>query len=130
MLFFGYLRGVHLLMPDSQAANHPFGSRVYWGHYTHNQKFDLTRLQKESYQWFIDQGIGEILQSMNPVLDFTSKNWKLEFGNYSFGSPRYNPDEAIYRGVSFESPLRVDVMLTNLQDGTTYQQEVFLGDIP
>lgn len=105
--------------------------RLYWGHHNSlNQQFDLTHLQRDSYKWFLEEGIGEILQSINPIVDFTSKNWKLEFGDYNFGNPRYTPAEAAYRGVSFEAPLRVKVTLTNLQTEETYQQEVFLGDIP
>ncbi len=107
-------------------------SRVYWGRYKTNlqQTFDLTKLQRDSYDWFIHQGIGEILSAVNPILDFTSKNWKLEFGEYSFGEPRYTPEESAFKGVSFEAPLRVKVTLTDLQTGRLYQQEVFLGDIP
>jgi DNA-directed RNA polymerase subunit beta len=114
----------------SDISSKTLGSRVYWGKNTKEQTFDLTKLQRDSYEWFLNEGIGEILQSINPITDFTGKNWRLEFGEFSFSAPRYTPEEAVYRGVSFEAPLRVNVTLTNLQDGTTYQQEVFLGDIP
>ncbi len=117
-------------MPDTIAASQQT-PRIYWGHSNFlSQKFDLTYLQRDSYRWFIEQGIGEILQTVNPIVDFTGKNWKLEFGEYVFGSPRFTPEESAYRGVSYESPLRVKVTLTNIQTNETYQQEVFLGDIP
>ncbi len=107
------------------------GGRAYWGNRsTIDQNFNLTYLQKESYVWFIREGIGELLASVNPVIDFTGKNWKLEFGDYSFSKPRYNFEEAMLKGVSFEASLKVHITLTNLQTNETYKQEVFLGDIP
>ncbi len=116
---------------DSADYNKTIKPRVYWGARKKlDQQFDLTYLQKESYEWFIKEGIGQILHSVNPVLDFTGKNWKLEFGDYNLGKPRYNPEEAALKGVSFEASLRVQVTLTNLQTNERYEQDVFLGDIP
>lgn len=79
--------------------------RTYWGN-SHRlsaggkaqtfipQQFDLTYLQKDSYDWFIKEGIGDLLASVNPVTDFTGKNWKLEFGEYTFGETRHNPQQS------------------------------------
>ncbi len=118
-------------MPNKNITNDNLDTRIYWGTRKNiDHKFDLTYLQKESYAWFLNQGIGEILHSINPVLDFTGKNWKLELGDYSLGKPRYTPEEAMVKGVSFDAPLRVKVSLTNLQTQEEYKQEVFLGDIP
>jgi len=64
------------------------------------------------------------------VVDFTGKNWKLEFGDYSLGKPRYTFEQAILKGVSYEAPLRVEITLTHLQTNQQYKQEVFLGGIP
>jgi len=105
--------------------------RVYWGgRKSIGVKFDLNYLQKESYDWFLKVGIGTILSSVNPVVDFTGKNWKLEFGVYTLGKPRLTPEESISKGVSYDASLRVRVTLTNLQTKEEYKQEVFLGDIP
>ncbi|MFH0937448.1 MAG: DNA-directed RNA polymerase subunit beta [Candidatus Daviesbacteria bacterium] len=118
-------------MPDQVNSKNLYGSRVYWGNrQSVTSRFDLTQLQRESYEGFIKEGIGQILVSVNPVLDFTGKNWKLEFGEYTLNKPRYTPEEAILKGVSFEASLRVKVTLTNLQTKEEYKQEVFLGDIP
>lgn len=116
-------------MPDKNVQDNR--SRVYWGNKSNlTQKFDLTYLQRESYEWFLKEGIGEILASINPVIDFTSKNWKLEFGDYNLGKSTLTPDEASLKGISYDAPLRVKVTLTNLQTEEKYEQEVFLGDIP
>ncbi|MBI4039731.1 DNA-directed RNA polymerase subunit beta [Candidatus Daviesbacteria bacterium] len=106
-------------------------SRVYWGtRKAFGEQFDLTHLQKDSYDWFIKEGIGDYLAQISPVADFTGKNWKLEFGQYQFGTPRRGVDECVQKGISFDAPLRVKVRLTNLQTEDKYEQEVFLGDIP
>ncbi|MCL5935295.1 MAG: DNA-directed RNA polymerase subunit beta, partial [Firmicutes bacterium] len=117
-------------MPDTIKQN-TLGTRAYWGSRKSSiTNLDLTYLQKESYEWFIKEGIGEILASINPIIDFTGKNWQLEFGEYSLGKPRLTPEEAIIKGVSFDASLRVKITLTNLQTNEVYKQEVFLGDIP
>ncbi|MDO8639205.1 MAG: DNA-directed RNA polymerase subunit beta [Candidatus Daviesbacteria bacterium] len=117
-------------MPDT-TKNNLYGSRLYWGNRKNvQQTFNLNYLQKESYSWFLKEGIGNILFSINPVVDFTGKNWKLEFGDYALGKPRYTPEQSTLKGVSYEAALRAKVSLINLQTNEEYKQEVFLGDIP
>lgn len=117
-------------MPEVTINNQP-SPRVYWGkNISSVERLDLTWLQKDSYDWFISQGIGELLKEVNPILDFTGKNWSLVFGEYHFGKPRCNHDQAVIKGVSFDAPLRVKVILTNVPTGREYKTEVFLGDIP
>lgn len=131
MLLFVVSAKDSLLMP-LKSNNTTVNPRIYWGKNRHNleSRFDLTKLQKDSYEWFIKEGIGQLLSEINPILDFTGKNWKLELGRYSFGQSRHTPAQASLKGVSFDAPLRVEVKLTNLQTNETYEQEVFLGDIP
>lgn len=121
----------------SAIATNTINNRVYWGKKNHQEndknplsKLDLAKLQKESYQKFLLEGIGELIQEISPVLDFTGKNWKLEFGEYFFGKPRFTPEQCLSKGISYDAPLRVKVTLTNLQTEQTYTQEAFLGDIP
>ncbi len=112
-------------------AENTINGRMYWGNTPKPlQQLDLTRLQKTSYDKFLTEGIGELIQEINPVLDFTGKNWQLEFGEYFFGEPRLAPEVCIVKGLSYDAPLRVKVTLTNLQNGQQYKQEAFLGDIP
>ena len=117
-------------MPQAITANNING-RVYWGKKKFELKnLDLIRLQKESYQKFLDEGIKDLLNEISPVADFTGKNWKLEFGEYSFGKPKLLPEQCKVKGLSYDAPLRVKVVLTNLQTNETYKQEAFFGDIP
>ncbi len=105
--------------------------RLYWGkHYTNLPSLDLTLVQRESYQWFLEHGIKELLSEISPISDFTGKNWELVFGDYFFGKPRLTPQIALEKGLTFDMPLKVTATLTNKQTGQHVTQEVFLGDIP
>ena len=122
-------------MQAAQQTN-TINNRYYWGKNRNIlsnvqlTKQDLTRLQKESYQRFLTEGIGELLNEISPVTDFTGKNWKLEFGDFFFGKTRFTPEQCRVKGVSYDAPLRVRVTLTNLQTNQEYKQEAFFGDIP
>ncbi|MBI3956128.1 DNA-directed RNA polymerase subunit beta [Candidatus Gottesmanbacteria bacterium] len=105
--------------------------RVSWGKaYTNLPPLDLVLVQRESYQWFLETGIRELLDEVTPVVDFTGKNWELIFGDYYFGKPRLSSETAREKGLTFDMPLKVTTTLTNKQTGHRVTQEVFLGDIP
>jgi len=106
-------------------------SRFYWGkNFPNLPNLDLTVVQKESYHWFVSDGIREFLNGISPVEDFTGKNWALTFGQHHFDQPRYQPGECINKGLTFDAPLKVEAVLTNKQTGRKVSQEVFLGDVP
>jgi DNA-directed RNA polymerase subunit beta len=105
--------------------------RLYWGkEYKDLPQLDLTLVQRESYQWFLEEGVKALLSEISPVLDFTGKNWELSFGDYFFGKPRLTPMVAIEKGLTYDMQLKVIANLTNKQTGHHVTQEVFLGDIP
>ena len=105
--------------------------RVSWGKvYTNLPPLDLVLVQRESYQWFLETGIRELLDEVSPVVDFTAKNWELTFGDYYFGKPRLTSEVARDKGLTFDMPLKATTTLTNKQTGHRVSQEVFLGDIP
>ena len=94
---------------------------------------DLIKLQSDSYQDFLDNGIAEALKEVNGVKgieDFTGKNWSLTFGSYRFGEAKYTPAQAKSKNVSYDMPLYVEATLLNKRTGEERTQEVFLGDIP
>ncbi|MDP1721948.1 MAG: DNA-directed RNA polymerase subunit beta [Candidatus Gottesmanbacteria bacterium] len=104
---------------------------VSWGKaYPNLPPLDLVLVQRESYQWFLETGIRELLDEVTPVVDFTGKNWELSFGDYYFGKPRLSSEVARDKGLTFDMPLKVTTTLTNKQTGSRVTQEVFLGDIP
>ncbi|EKD87352.1 MAG: hypothetical protein ACD_36C00121G0001, partial [uncultured bacterium] len=105
--------------------------RQYWGkEYTNLPPLDLTLVQRESYQWFLETGIRELLNEVSPISDFTGKNWELSFFDYYFSRPRLTPALAKEKGLTYDMPLKVTTTLTNKQSGHRMTQEVFLGDIP
>lgn len=105
--------------------------RVIWGKdYPILPPLDLTLVQRESYQWFLETAIKELLVEISPITDFTGKNWELSFGDYYFGKPRLTPAQAHEKGLTFDMSLKVTTTLTNKQTGHHVSQEVFLGDIP
>lgn len=104
--------------------------RVSWGKSSLRPELNLIQLQLDSYNWFLFEGIKEVLDEISPVEDFTGKNWTLELGEASFGKPKYTPDQAKDKGVTFDAPLKVQTTLTNKQTGKVVKQEVFLGDLP
>ena len=96
-------------------------------------QLDLIKLQKDSYQEFLDHGIEDALKEINGengIEDFTGKNWSLRFGQYRFGQPKYTPSQAKSKNVSYDVPLYVEAILLNKKTGEERTQEVFLGDIP
>ena len=107
---------------QTQATASTINGRLYWGkRATQVKKLDLTKLQRDSYEKFLNESIGTLLQEITPVTDFTGKNWKLEFGEYFFGKPKLMPEQCTLKGVSYDAPLRVKVTLTNLQTEKQYK---------
>lgn len=108
-----------------------FSKRVYWGKKdTILPPLDLTAVQLESYRWFLEKGIAELLDEVSPIEDFTGKNWILSFNKHYFGQPRYPAADCLSKGLTYDVPLKVEATLVNKQTGRSLTQEVFLGDIP
>ena len=106
-------------------------TRINWGkEFALLPKLDLLAIQKESYTWFLEKGIKQILDEISPIDDFTEKNWTLELKDYRIGKTTNTPEIALAKGVTFDAPLYVNATLTNKKTNATYDQEVFLGDVP
>ncbi len=93
-------------------------------------QLDLLAVQKESYKWFLEKGIAQVLQEISPIDDFTEKNWSLVLKDYRLGKPTNTPQIALSKGLTFDAPLYVNATLINKKTNSTIDQEVFLGDIP
>ncbi|MBI2442281.1 MAG: DNA-directed RNA polymerase subunit beta [Candidatus Levybacteria bacterium] len=119
-------------MPRSDSKdNKSHQIRHNWGgSYTSLPKLDLLAVQKQSYTWFQEKAIGDILKEISPIDDFTGKNWSLALQEYRIGKPTLDPATALQKGLTFDAPLNVKVALLNKKTNKTYNTEVFLGDIP
>lgn len=106
--------------------------RIIWGQPTNINlpTLDLVKVQRDSFADFLEVGIGEVLQEVTPIDDFTGKNFTLTLGKHSFGKPKHTPEEAVEKGLTYDIPLKVEVTVLNKQTGGRVTQEVFLCDLP
>ncbi len=91
---------------------------------------DLFEIQKDSYDWFIKEGLSNLFDEISPITDFTSRDLELYFDDYYFDEPKFNEVESRAKNATYEAPLRVNTKLVNKRTGQTTKQEVFLGDFP
>lgn len=89
----------------------------------------LLDIQRNSYEWFMKEGLQEIFHDISPIQGFTG-NLVLSFEGFSLGKPKYDIDECKERDVTYAAPLRVNVRLVNNDTGEVKEQEVFMGDFP
>lgn len=105
--------------------------RQYWGKIEKAlPELDLLSIQRQSYKWFIEKGIKEIIDEISPIEDFTGKNWELSLGEYRLGEPKITEETALAKGLTFFSPLTVEATLINKKTGKNTRQNVFLGELP
>lgn len=91
---------------------------------------NLVDHQNRSFQWFIEEGLGELLAEISPIDDYTGGKLSLRFKGYRFGEPKLSEAEARENNVSYDAPLMADVELTNKVTGEVKDQEIYLGDYP
>ncbi len=91
---------------------------------------NLIEIQKNSYQWFIDKGLKEVLEDVSPICDY-SGNLVLEFSDYYLeDDPKYSIEECKARDATYSKPLKIKVRLINKETGEVKEQEIFMGELP
>lgn len=90
----------------------------------------LIEVQLQSYKWFLEKGLKDLLDEVSPISDFSGKKLELHFLSHAIGEPKYNPEEARVKNLTYEAPLKVHVQLINKETGEIKEQDVFLGSIP
>ena len=91
---------------------------------------NLIKVQKDSYDWFIKEGLGEVLKDISPIEDY-SGNLVLEFFDYYMeDKTKYSMEEAKERDATYSTRLHVKVRLINRETGEIKEQEIYLGDFP
>ena len=91
---------------------------------------NLIEVQKNSYQWFLDEGLKEVFEDISPITDF-SGNLILEFIDFSLDSePKYSIEECRERDATYAASLRVKARLYNRELDELKEQEIFMGDFP
>ena len=110
----------------------PVGKRTRYSYAKIKEVMEMPHLldiQRNSYKWFMQEGMREIFRDISPIQDFT-ENLVLSFEDFSLGTPKYELDECKERDVTYAAPLRVVVRLANKETGEIKEQEVFMGDFP
>ena len=91
---------------------------------------NLIEIQKNSYDWFLDEGLKEVFHDVSPITDYTG-NLILEFIDYRLeDTTKYDIEECKERDATYAAPLRVKVRLINRETGEVKEQEIFMGDFP
>ncbi|MDD6265364.1 MAG: DNA-directed RNA polymerase subunit beta [Clostridia bacterium] len=91
---------------------------------------NLIEVQTKSYQWFLDEGLREVLKDVSPIVDY-SGNLYIEFLDFTVDpTPKYPVEECKDRDVNYEAPLRVTVRLFNKATGEVMEKEIFMGNFP
>lgn len=93
-------------------------------------KLDLSLVQRESWEWFLKEGIPRELAEISPIDDFTGKNWQIVLEDPVLGEPKYPPRIVQQKGLTYASPLKILATLINKRTGKKVTQEVFLGNLP
>ena len=90
---------------------------------------NLISVQKESFDWFLEVGLGETLNDISPIEDFTG-NLALQFLSHRFEDPKFDEDECKEKDMTFSKPLFVTAAFINKETGEIKEQTVFMGDFP
>jgi DNA-directed RNA polymerase subunit beta len=118
-------------MAKTSTTKHTKQQRVFFTNT--DDALDLPSLvdhQNRSFQWFVQEGLGELLAEISPIDDYTAGKLSLRFKDYHFGDPKLSEAAARENNVSYEAPLMANVELTNKVTGEVKEQEIYLGDFP
>lgn len=91
---------------------------------------NLIEPQLTSYKWFLQEGLRDLFDEHYPILDWTGKEYRLEFAGYRIDEPKLSEVQSRSKNVTFEAPLRAKITLVNNETNKKTTQEVFLGDVP
>ncbi len=118
-------------MPKSSSAVRSLSARTY---FTSQDAVipmpDLIEVQKDSYAWFLKEGLADLFDEISPITDFIGRELELHFGKYYLDEAKFDEAESKAKNVTYEASLRVETTLLNKKTGQKNTQEVFLGDFP
>src|SRR4030043_1780613 len=93
-------------------------------------ELDLILVQKESWNWFLKEGIAQELAELSPIDDFTGKNWRVVLGNPELGNSKISSRICQEKVFTYSCLLKITATLINKKPGKEITQDVFLGDFP
>jgi DNA-directed RNA polymerase subunit beta len=90
---------------------------------------NLIDIQRESFDWFLREGLRETIDDISPIEDYTG-SLAVEFGEYRFGEPQFSIQECREKDLTYQAPLSMTVRFVNKDTGEIREQTVFMGDFP
>ena len=91
---------------------------------------DLIEPQRESFKWFVETALKEIFTEFSPITDYSEKKFELKFKKYELGEPKCTPEFAKANKLTYDAPLRAQVILKNKTFESEKDQEMFMADMP
>jgi len=90
---------------------------------------DLVGIQRESFDWLLADGLGDVFKEISPIEDYTG-NYLLVFGAHRFEDPNHSPEECRDKDLTYDAPLHVEAAFINKETGEIKEQDVFMGNFP
>jgi DNA-directed RNA polymerase subunit beta len=119
-----------LKVKDAFGSQSSLSKRKFFKSFSMVSLPNLIETQLNSYSWFLEKGLKELLKEINPITDFTGKGLELFFEDYYLDEPKYDEVIAKNKNISFEAPLRCKIKLIIKKTGEVKEQEIYLGDFP
>lgn len=91
---------------------------------------NLIQVQLDSYKWFLEKGLGELLEDFSPIEDYSGEHLRFYFLSYSLEEPEYNEEICRQKNLTYEAPLRIQTRLHNLISGEIKEQNIYFGHLP
>ncbi|MEE8602988.1 MAG: DNA-directed RNA polymerase subunit beta [Euzebya tangerina] len=92
-------------------------------------ELDLVAIQRDSFDWLKEEGLGDVLTELSPIEDFTGQ-MALSLTEHQFEAPKHSTEECREKDLTYSAPLFVTAEFVNAQTGEIKQQKVFMGDFP
>src|SRR3972149_485125 len=91
---------------------------------------NLIKVQLDSFRWFQQEGLKQLLEEISPITDFTGNRQEISFTSYEFREPRHSIQECLQRDLPYSAPLYIKTRLLIKTTGEIKEQDIFFGDIP
>ncbi|TSC55778.1 MAG: DNA-directed RNA polymerase subunit beta [Parcubacteria group bacterium Gr01-1014_18] len=91
---------------------------------------DLIEIQKDSYSWFLREGLRELFDEVSPIRDFIGRDLELSFLDFYLDEPKFSETISREKNITYEAPLRINTRLVNKKTNDVKEQEIYMGDFP
>jgi len=119
------------MLPENSQPNVPFVSRKSYARLPQILEVpNLLKVQTDSFRWFQEEGLRQLLGEISPIEDFTGNRLSLSFIDYEFREPHHTEYECRQKDLTYATPLYVRTQLLVKETGEIKEQELFFGDIP